>query len=111
MTTTRSKEVAWLRLAPASELREGEAVRVELPGEAVAVFRSHGELFAIEADCLHMGGALNEGAVHECVVTCPWHGWRYELRTGARKDRIGSPLRTFPIREADGWIELALDPT
>jgi nitrite reductase/ring-hydroxylating ferredoxin subunit len=97
----------WLRIAPARELREGEAARVDLDDEQIAVFRSAGELFAVQAECLHMGGALNEGDVLDCVVTCPWHGWRYELRSGARLDRIGSPLRTYPIREADGWIELS----
>jgi nitrite reductase/ring-hydroxylating ferredoxin subunit len=100
----------WLRVAPASELGDGEAARVDLDEQRIAVFRSRGELFAVRADCLHMGGALNEGRVFDCVVTCPWHGWRYELRSGSRLGHVGSPLRTYLIREADGWIELALDP-
>lgn len=83
---------------------------MEVDDERIAVFRSCAELFAVQADCLHMGGPLNEGDMRDCVITCPWHGWRYELRSGARLDRVGSQLRTYRIREVDGWIELSTGP-
>jgi nitrite reductase/ring-hydroxylating ferredoxin subunit len=110
MSSTRDDQPAWLRVAPAHALREGQAARVEFDDQRIAVFRSCGELFAVQADCLHMAGPLDEGDVRDCVITCPWHGWRYELSSGARLDRDGSPLRTYRIREADGWIELSTGP-
>jgi nitrite reductase (NADH) small subunit len=86
---------------PVGELRAfppGSAVVVEAEGREVAVFNVGGSLHAVDARCLHRGGPLAEGAVRDGVVTCPWHWWRYDLRTGAR---LGAPwlrLRRYPVR-------------
>jgi nitrite reductase/ring-hydroxylating ferredoxin subunit len=101
---------SWLRIAPAAELPDGSAARLDLDGEPIAIFRDADELFALDAECLHMGGPLEEGEVEAGVVVCPWHGWRYDLCSGERLDRVGSPLRTFSVRVRDGWIELNPKP-
>jgi len=38
---------------------------------------------AIDGICLHRGGPLAEGQLIKCVVTCPWHGWQFDVTTGA----------------------------
>lgn len=65
-------------------LAEGELARVEVDGVAAVVSRSaeDGRLCAIAATCSHLGGPLDEGERDGDVVTCPWHGSRFDLCTG-----------------------------
>ena len=45
--------------------------------------RSNGQLYAVQEFCTHRCGPLSEGAVCDNQITCPWHGSRFDLRTGA----------------------------
>jgi nitrite reductase/ring-hydroxylating ferredoxin subunit len=83
-------------------------VRVDIDGLCVALFRLNDKFYAIEDACLHMGGPLSEGSVNQGIVMCPWHKWQYDLGTGERVDRRGSPARTYPVEVRDGWILLGL---
>jgi nitrite reductase/ring-hydroxylating ferredoxin subunit len=67
---------------------------------SIAVFDVHGELMAVENVCRHLGNPIDDGLVEEGCLTCPWHGWRYDLRTGAQLTFFGHRrgLRTFPVR-------------
>jgi len=61
---------------------EGHAVRVVVNGAPVAVFRVSGVLYALDARCTHVGGPLDQGALHGTQVTCPWHGSVFDVRDG-----------------------------
>ncbi len=66
------------------QLDDGGLHRVELEGESVVVARcDDGQVCAISAICSHMGGPLDKGKRDGDVVVCPWHGSRFDLRTGA----------------------------
>ena len=72
------------------ESRKGKMVVVN--GRHVALFRLGDEFHAIDNLCLHKAGPLCEGRIDENdVVTCPWHGWSYEVRTGTlvQDPRVG----------------------
>lgn len=73
-------------------------MRVE--GRLVAVFDDGGTLRAVDNICRHVGAPLDEGAVNDGCVTCPWHGWRYDLSTGEHLTILGrrNGLRTYPVR-------------
>ena len=60
----------------------GQGRKVTVDGRDVALFRLGQEFFAIDNSCLHRGGPLCEGFIDNDVVTCPLHGWSYEIRTG-----------------------------
>ena len=65
---------------------------VTVDGRHVAVFRLGDEFFAIDNLCLHKAGPLCEGGIDGAdVVTCPWHGWSYDIRTGTlvQDPRVG----------------------
>jgi nitrite reductase/ring-hydroxylating ferredoxin subunit len=66
----------------------------------IAVFDVNGDVFAVENVCRHLQHPIHEGALDRGCVTCPWHGWRYDLRTGAHLTMFGRRpgLRTFPVR-------------
>lgn len=94
----------------AASLREGEGRALVVDGRPVAVWRVDGVLRAYAGACLHRGGPLAAGHVRDGVVTCPWHWWRYDLRTGSL---VGAPavrLAAYPVAEVDGRIvvEVAL---
>ena len=65
-----------------SDFRPGVGREVLVGRLRVAIFRLDEGFFAIDNLCLHQAGPLADGAVEEGVVTCPWHGWSYDLRTG-----------------------------
>ena len=96
----------WVAVAVAADLAPGMAVTAPAGTTEVALFNVDGVLLAVEARCLHKGGALAEGHVSDGVVTCPLHWWRYDLRTG---ERVGAPdlrLACYPTRVVDGRVEV-----
>ena len=64
---------------------------VDVSGRHVALFRLGDEFYAVDNMCLHRGGPLCEGHIDNGVVTCPWHGWSYEIKTGTmvQDPRVG----------------------
>ena len=72
-----------MKVASTSDLKPGENKVVEVNGEQVALFNVDGEFFAINNICKHRGGPLGEGFLEGDIVSCPLHGWRYSVRTGA----------------------------
>jgi nitrite reductase/ring-hydroxylating ferredoxin subunit len=69
----------------------GAGKMVTVAGRHVAIFRLGDDLFALDNMCLHRGGPLCEGPIEREVVTCPWHGWSYQIRTGTmvQDPRVG----------------------
>jgi len=95
-----------VEIAPVSALPVGKSARVELDGEQIALFNVDGYVYALADECLHMGASLSEGTVARRTVICPWHRRCYDLATGARVGRPGSPTRVYPVEIRDGWIVL-----
>ena len=60
-------------------------------GRWVALFNVDGTYHAIDAICLHRGGPLADGMLSDCIVTCPWHGWQFDITTGVlvQDPRVG----------------------
>jgi nitrite reductase/ring-hydroxylating ferredoxin subunit len=81
---------------------------VKLEGHLIAVFREGGRIFAVDAACPHAGNPLVEGDVLGTTLVCAFHGWRFDLETGACL--LGElPVRRYPAELRDGelWIDLA----
>ncbi|MBI3947177.1 MAG: non-heme iron oxygenase ferredoxin subunit [Armatimonadetes bacterium] len=72
----------FVKVAAVNEIAAGEAKRVEVGGERVALFNVAGEFYAISDVCSHAEASLSEGFVEEDVVECPLHGARFNVRTG-----------------------------
>ena len=73
------------------EFAAGRGRMVTVNGRHVALFRLGNEFFALDNMCLHRGGPLCDGQIENDVVTCPWHFWSYEIRTGTmvQDPRVG----------------------
>jgi nitrite reductase (NADH) small subunit len=73
----------FVTVARVDDVPPGSARQVTVEGRWVGVFNVEGAYHAVDNLCLHRGGPLCEGAVRGTVVTCPWHGWQFDLTTGA----------------------------
>ena len=72
----------WVKVAAASEIPPGKAKLVEAEGLRVALFNVGGSFYAIDNACSHVGGSLAEGSLEGEQVECPWHGARFDVKTG-----------------------------
>jgi nitrite reductase (NADH) small subunit/3-phenylpropionate/trans-cinnamate dioxygenase ferredoxin subunit len=85
-------------VARASDVPARGALRVEVEGVPVAVWRVGDAFYAMEDRCPHAGHALHDGALRGCVVVCPQHGWDFDLRTGFRPGNAdGWPIPCFRV--------------
>ena len=86
----------------------GQGKMVTVNGRHVALFRLGDEFYAIDNLCLHKAGPLCEGFIENDVVTCPWHGWSYEIRTGTlvQDPRVG--VSKHDVRIEDGLVSVRL---
>jgi nitrite reductase/ring-hydroxylating ferredoxin subunit len=73
----------FVRVTGATDVQPGQGIVAEVNGKTLAVFNVDGAFHAIDNTCIHRGGSLGEGDLEGSVVTCPWHGWQYDVTTGA----------------------------
>ena len=94
----------WTRVAAIEECPDGEAREFVVEGQIVALFNVEGTIYAMDGICPHQGGPLGQGALQGCVVTCPWHGWQYNVTTGAHMSNRSIVHPTLPVRVDDGQV-------
>jgi len=70
------------RAASVAEVPSGTIHQFQVGGTAIALANESGKFYAINDVCIHRGGPLGEGELEGNVVTCPWHGWQYDVTTG-----------------------------
>lgn len=100
----------WVTVTRADDVPAGAGASVLVDGRTIAVFNVEGTLYAIEGVCLHRGGPVGEGDLEGCVVTCPWHGWQYDVTTGRNVFDPSIGLRTYEVRVEAGVIEVSSGP-
>lgn len=75
--------MAWERLASTDGWEPNQGREFTVGDRIIAVFRSEQGFFALDGMCAHAGGPLAKGTVCGTIVTCPWHGWQYDISTGS----------------------------
>ena len=100
----------FVRAIPRDALPTDSALCVRVGRYEVALFDVAGELFAVENACPHQGGPLVDGHVEQGVVTCPWHAWRFSLRTGWMTLGDFARLTRFAVRTEEGDIWIREEP-
>lgn len=96
-----------IKLANVSDVPEGGCITVPVEhGQEIALFKIKGEIFALNNACPHMGGPLNEGEIEGCLITCPWHGWQFDVKNGTCVNMPGEEAETIPIVVQDGVVYL-----
>ena len=88
----------FVKVATTNDLKPGGTKVVNVDGTDVALFNVDGEFFAINNTCLHKGGPLGEGFLEGEVVSCPWHGWRYNVKTGQNVIFPSAKVATYAVK-------------
>ena len=98
----------WMPIAEASECPPGTSIERVADGRMVAIANVDGTLHAIDGLCPHQGGPLGTGELCGTVLTCPWHGWQFDVATG--RHRVSATVRqaVHDVREREGKIEIRL---
>jgi uncharacterized membrane protein/nitrite reductase/ring-hydroxylating ferredoxin subunit len=94
-------------VADLQSLTEGQTARVDASGTIIAVARSQGKFCAFQEVCTHRYGPLSEGKIENGQVVCPWHGSRFDTKSGkVTRGPAKVDLRTFPIEEKEDEVRL-----
>jgi nitrite reductase (NADH) small subunit len=98
---------------PVADLKDippGTAKVVSVRNVEVALFNLEGSIFAIDNMCQHAGGPLGEGTIKGDIVICPWHGYRYYIKTGQYVKNPEMSVACYPVKVEDGKISVAVAP-
>ncbi len=102
----------WQDVASLADLPPGAVMEVVASGEVIALVNLSGEIYAIDGVCAHQGGPLGRGRLGgegpACRLTCPWHGWQYDPRTGRQVLSQSIRQRVFPTRIAGDRISVSV---
>ena len=94
----------WVHLVRCDEVSDGEIIEVKAGQDLIALARVDGEWFALSNTCAHAGGPIGDGSLSAHTVTCPYHGWTYDVRTGQCGVDESVVLETFPVKVIDGAV-------
>jgi nitrite reductase (NADH) small subunit len=99
--------MAFVRAARTDEIPAGTIREFQVDGLTVAIANIGNKFYAINNTCLHRGGPLGQGQLQGVAVTCPWHGWQYDVTTGklTMNPTIGVKTYVLEVRGEDLWIE------
>jgi len=88
----------FVKVGRRGDIAEGTGKTVQVGGKQIALFNSGGNFYAIDNVCLHRRGPLGEGELEGTIVTCPWHGWQYDITTGGNVDEPSLKVACFAVR-------------
>ncbi len=89
--------MAFARTAKTNEITAGTIREFQVEGKAIALANVGGKYYAINNTCLHRGGPLGQGVLNGTIVTCPWHGWEYDVTTGKVKQNPAVGVDCYPV--------------
>ncbi len=87
----------------------GQGITVAVGERLVAVFNDGGTYQAIDDLCPHMGASLGAGEVHDGIVACPWHAWRFRVCDGTWCDNPRIKIDSFPVRVVGDEIQVQVE--
>ena len=93
-------------VASVEEFADGRRKTVQFDGREVAIFKIAEEFYAIENECPHQGAPLCEGHVDGEIVSCPWHGWQFDVRSGEFQLRKTLVQPQFAVRVVGDEVQV-----
>jgi nitrite reductase (NADH) small subunit len=100
----------WIRVCSLQQCRPGEAREWLVEDRIVALFNVGGRFYALDGLCPHQGGPLGKGSLSGCIVTCPWHGWQFDVSTGQHETNRSLSQPGFPVRVEGDDVLVEFDP-
>jgi nitrite reductase (NADH) small subunit len=99
--------MAFVRTAKTNEITPGTIREFQVEGKAIALANVDGHFHAINNTCLHRGGPLGQGSLDGKIVTCPWHGWQYDVTSGklSQNPAVGVECYALEVRGDDIFVD------
>jgi nitrite reductase/ring-hydroxylating ferredoxin subunit len=88
----------FVRVAVTSELEPGQCKPVTAAGRELALYNVGGQFYATDNTCTHRGGPLGEGFLEGSIVTCPWHGWTFDVTSGVCPVNPNVAIARYPVK-------------
>ncbi|WHZ21262.1 MAG: Rieske (2Fe-2S) domain protein [Nitrospira sp.] len=103
-------QATYVTVAQVDQIPPGTCRTVEIAGIFLALCNVNGRILAVDNTCPHAGGPLGEGTLDGEVVECPWHGWRFNVRTGERPENpeIRVPCVEVRVQGSDVQVKVPL---
>ena len=101
---------SFVRVASPEALRPGTSRAVVVGRYEIALFNVEGEYYALENACPHQGSPIVDGFVEGRTITCPWHAWCFDLRTGSLTLGQFATIPRFEVRVEQDGIYLSTEP-
>jgi nitrite reductase (NADH) small subunit len=98
----------FVTVARVDDVPSGSVTTVRAGEDEIALAHVDGSFYATQAACIHLEGPLGQGRLEGAVLTCPWHGWQYDVRTGENEFDRAIQLRTYEVRVEDGDVKVAV---
>jgi nitrite reductase (NADH) small subunit len=98
----------FVTVARVEDIPQGTVKHVHAGDDEIAVAHVGDAFYATQGHCLHLQGPLGHGRLDGTVLSCPWHGWQYDVRTGLNEFDHAIQLRTYEVRVEDGEIQIAV---
>jgi nitrite reductase (NADH) small subunit len=96
--------MAFVRAVGVGEIPVGAIREVTVGGKALAVANVEGKFHVIDNTCLHRGGPLGDGLLEGKIVTCPWHGWQYDVTSGKVVQNPAVGVACYPVEVRGGEV-------
>lgn len=103
-------EPAFARVRRGAEIPRGQSRAVRAGRYDVAIFNVDGEFYALENNCPHQGGPIAEGWLEDNVISCPWHGWCFDVRTGKMTLGEFAHIRRFVVHRDGADLLVSREP-
>jgi nitrite reductase/ring-hydroxylating ferredoxin subunit len=101
--------MAFVCVAKMTDLAPGQIREIPLEGTTIALANVAGQFHAISNTCLHRGGPLGQGLLQGNTVTCPWHGWTFDVTSGKVTGNLAAGVASYPVevRGDDIYVDTA----
>lgn len=94
----------WYVLTGVDDVPPGSSREFTVGGRIVALFNDAGQFHAIDGICAHQGGPLGKGKLTNGIVTCPWHGWQFQVADGQHCLNPRICQTSFEVKIEEGGV-------
>jgi len=99
----------WIRVASLDDCPPGASLECVAEERIVALSNVDGQLYALDGICPHQGGPLGKGTLNGCIITCPWHGFQFDVRNGRNVSSPAIVQGRYDVKTEDGEVFVDVD--
>lgn len=103
-----SESAHWETIASTADCPPGWARECVAAGRIIALFNVDGQFHALDGICPHQGGPLGKGRLTGCIITCPWHGFQFDVTTGQHQTSKSLVHPSFAVRVVGDEVQVEM---